>query len=96
MVYLTFLYSYLLWANKYYDTAASTGKVGEFLAKIVTSVRNTFPDIEYIHGIGNSLGAHVMGNIWNFGNVKLDRISGLDPTGPCFEDSSWDINIING
>ena len=80
----------------YYRQAASTGKVGEFLSKIVASVRNTFKDIEYVHGIGHSLGAHVLGNIWNFGNVKLDRISGMDPAGPCFEDSSWDINIING
>ena len=40
---------------------------------------------------GHSLGAHIMGNIWNFGEVKLDRISGLDPAGPCFENSSWDI-----
>ena len=46
-----------------------------------------------MHGIGHSIGAHVMGQIYNFGGVKLDRISGLDPAGPCFEDSSSDIHI---
>ena len=45
----------------------------------------------FIHGIGHSLGAHIMGNIYNFGGVKLNRISGLDPAGPCFEGKIGDI-----
>ena len=37
-----------------------------------------------------------MGNVYNFGKVKLDRISGLDPAGPCFGGSWQDIQIVDG
>ena len=57
----------------YYKNALSTAKVGELLAKIVTAIQQEFPNIKYVHGIGHSLGAHVMGNIFNFGGVKLNR-----------------------
>ena len=49
--------------------------------------------ISYFHGIGHSLGAHIMGNVWNFGRFKMDRISGLDPAGPCFNENTGDIEI---
>ena len=79
--------------DPYYTNACSTAKLGELMAKIVTAIRQEFSNIEYIHGIGHSLGAHILGNIEKFGNVKLDRISGLDPTGPCFEDQSSDVRF---
>jgi len=69
----------------YYQPALSTGKMGELLAKLIKAMKDVFSNIEYVHGIGHSLGAHVMGNIYNFGGIKLDRLSGLDPAGPCFE-----------
>jgi len=50
--------------------------------------------ISYFHGIGHSLGAHIMGNVWNFGKFKMDRISGLDPAGPCFNENKGDIEIV--
>jgi len=85
---------YELVSFAYYDNACSTAKVGELLAKLVKATKEVFSNIEYVHGIGHSLGAHVMGNIYNFGGIKLERISGLDPAGPCFEGSSRDIQII--
>ena len=59
--------------NVYNKNALSTAKVGELLAKIVTGIQQEFPNIKYVHGIGHSLGAHVMGNIFNFGGVKINR-----------------------
>jgi len=78
----------------YFQHACSTGKMGELLAKLIKAIKDVFSNIEYVHGIGHSLGAHVMGNIYNFGGVKIDRISGLDPAGPCFEGSHEDITIV--
>lgn len=41
-----------------------------------------------LHGLGTSLGAHILSNagkkIINFGDL-IDRITGLDAAGPCFE-----------
>eukprot|EP00091_Calanus_sinicus_P025396 TRINITY_DN967_c0_g1_i11.p1 TRINITY_DN967_c0_g1~~TRINITY_DN967_c0_g1_i11.p1 ORF type:complete len:650 (-),score=100.52 TRINITY_DN967_c0_g1_i11:469-2394(-) len=78
----------------YYQNACTTAKMGELLAKLITAMKDEFANIEYVHGIGHSLGAHLMGNIYNFGGVKLERLSGLDPAGPCFEGSSRDIQIV--
>ena len=61
----------------YYANAATTGKVGELLGKMITEIRAKFLNIKYVHGIGHSLGAHVTGNIFNFGGEKIDNISGL-------------------
>ena len=58
-------------------------------------VEEEFPNIQYVHGIGHSLGAHVLGNIFNFGGLQLDRISGLDPAGPCFDGTVNDIQVVS-
>ena len=90
--------SYIIYGLRwiYYANAASTGKVGELLGKLITAIKAEYPNIRYVHGIGHSLGAHVMGNIYNFGGLSIDRISGLDPAGPCFENSIRDIHIADG
>ena len=65
----------------YFKNVCTTAKVGELLARLITAMKEIYPGL-YVHGIGHSLGAHVMGNIRNFGKVKVK-----------FEDSSWDIHV---
>ena len=79
----------------YYQSATSTGKMGELLAGLMKAIRRD-TSITYFHGIGHSLGAHIMGNVYNFGHFKMDRISGLDPAGPCFGAATGDITIVKG
>ena len=79
----------------YYQSATSTGKMGELLAGLMKAIRR-YTSITYFHGIGHSLGAHIMGNVYNFGHFKMDRISGLDPAGPCFGAATGDITIKSG
>ena len=78
--------------GSYYWSVCSTGKIGEMLAGLMDVIKHE-TSITYFHGIGHSLGAHIMGNVWNFGGFKMDRISGLDPAGPCFDGNYGDIEI---
>ena len=77
----------------YIPHVISTAKLGEFLASILKHVKHLNPSIN-THGIGHSLGAHILGNIFNFGGFQLDRITGLDPAGPCFEGLEKDVNSV--
>ena len=79
----------------YYKCASSTAKLGEMLAGLMKVIKAD-TSISYFHGIGHSLGAHIMGNVFNFGGFKMDRISGLDPAGPCFNGLSGEISIYKG
>ena len=76
----------------YYYCASSTGKLGEMLGGVMGVIKEE-TSISFFHGIGHSLGAHIMGNVYNFGRFKMDRISGLDPAGPCFNENTGDIEI---
>ena len=88
------LVSYEL-SSGYYESVTSTAKMGELLAGMMRAILED-TSITYTHGIGHSLGAHIMGNVYNFGHFKMDRISGLDPAGPCFGAASGDITIDSG
>lgn len=56
--------------------------VGDWLATWICQ----FKDMGYYtHGIGHSLGAHLLGRAGRMSGNRLDRISGLDPAGPRFE-----------
>ena len=81
--------------GKYYYCASSTAKLGEMLGGMMRIIKEE-TSISYFHGIGHSLGAHIMGNVWNFGEFKMDRISGLDPAGPCFDGNTGEIEIEEG
>lgn len=50
---------------------------------------------KYLHLIGHSLGAHIVGQtarlLRNF--MQVDRITGLDPAHPCFENNSASLRL---
>ena len=85
------LNDYNVWGSYYYSVT-STAKLGELLGSMMKVIKQE-TSITYFHGIGHSLGAHIMGNVWNFGEFKMNRISGLDPAGPCFDGNTGDIKI---
>ncbi|XP_012141585.2 pancreatic triacylglycerol lipase [Megachile rotundata] len=60
--------------------------VGEFLEKLSEVI-----DLNTLHVIGHSLGAHVAGQIGRSMNVTLARITGLDPAFPLFYPSTCHI-----
>ena len=88
------LNDYNVWGSYYYSVT-STAKLGELLGSMMKVIKQE-TSINYFHGIGHSLGAHVMGNVYNFGEFKMNRISGLDPAGPCFDGNTGDIEISKG
>ncbi|OTF75416.1 Pancreatic triacylglycerol lipase-like protein [Euroglyphus maynei] len=68
---------------RYRQAAANVLTVGEWLSQYIKTIKDVSPNT-IIYGIGHSLGAHVMGVAGRL-SKGFDRISGLDPAGPCFE-----------
>ena len=73
---------YLRPGHSYAQAVGNTMTVGKWLAKHVKAYKDKGYET---YGVGHSLGAHVMGIAGRNSQGKLDRISGLDPAGPCFE-----------
>jgi len=75
-----------------YEKAASNTKIVAYMIQsLAESILNTTtfqsnPDNLYLYCIGHSLGAHICGQAGRFSG-HFDRVTGLDPAGPCFEDS---------
>lgn len=67
-------------APDYFSAASNTRQVGEKIAKFITDSRIT---TSRVHCIGHSLGAHVCGFAGK--NLRIGRISGMDPAGPLFK-----------
>jgi len=72
-------------------------RVGQRLANLIQNMvqRNLIQSLDRVHLIGQSLGAHIVGNAAyflqeNFGSGgKIGRISALDPAGPLFYTGLW-------
>ncbi|XP_055383739.1 endothelial lipase-like [Condylostylus longicornis] len=71
----------------YFDSRYFVKPVGLKIAKMIEKfVRKQKIELSQIHLIGHSLGAHIAGNIGQYFNGTIGRITGLDPAGPLFED----------
>ncbi|XP_059620322.1 vitellogenin-1-like [Phlebotomus argentipes] len=85
--------------NLYMWSALNTENIGEAVAPYVAKLLK-FVDINKIHVIGHSLGAHVAGSIGrHFIEVEkkmLPRITGLDPARPCFNEGEVMTNLQRG
>ncbi|KAG1929256.1 lipoprotein lipase [Pimephales promelas] len=76
-------------ANEHYPRSAeNTGLVGADVAKFIDWLEEELDyPLEKVHLLGYSLGAHVAGVAGNLTNNKVNRITGLDPAGPSFENA---------
>ncbi|XP_070571895.1 pancreatic lipase-related protein 2-like [Ptychodera flava] len=72
------------WHISILQTAATTQSVGEWLGDVAKKIKVKKPGIK-IHGVGHSLGAHLLGKAGRSSGV-FSRITGLDPAGPDFEE----------
>ncbi|XP_054156751.1 phospholipase A1-like [Oppia nitens] len=75
--------------SAYEQAAANALAVGQWLAPYLRELRKRFPEIS-LWLIGHSLGAHLAGRAGRESQVKIDRITGLDPAGVGFQTENLD------
>lgn len=73
---------------RYSQAAANALETGRWLGEFLTAFREKLPKIA-TYGVGHSLGSHLMG-VAGRTSKALDRITGLDPAGPGFQDDNVD------
>ncbi|XP_077294963.1 uncharacterized protein LOC143917357 [Arctopsyche grandis] len=82
---LTYDHNIVTIENYLYSTVA-VQIMAKSLARVIADMRSS--GVGYIHMIGLSLGAHLCGFVgkefFTMTGEKIDRITGLDPAGPCF------------
>jgi hypothetical protein len=77
---------------EYKKAAGNIRSIGAWLGDVVEELRRMHPRLK-IWGIGHSLGAHLMGYAARKSSGGFDRITGLDPAGPLFDDKNEDLRI---
>jgi pancreatic triacylglycerol lipase len=75
-----------------YNNASSNARlIGRQIGLFVNDMRRVFyaanPKDLKIHCLGHSLGAHVCSYASNAATIRFNRITGMDPAGPFFEDT---------
>ena len=74
----------------YRQAAANTETIGRYIGSIASGIKARQRNM-HVYGVGHSLGSHVMG--WagrELGADLFDRITALDPAGPCWETNNVD------
>jgi len=82
----------------YNQAASNTQTVSSIIAAISQSIQNTNTfkankDKLYLYCIGHSLGAQICGQAGRASKI-FDRITGLDPAGPGFENCWFDKHVV--
>ena len=72
-------------SQPYALAAVNIRTVSTWLASFISELQKSLKN-PYIWGIGHSLGAHLMGQTGRKCDFRFDRITGLDPAGPLFEE----------
>ncbi|XP_077987052.1 pancreatic lipase-related protein 2-like [Glandiceps talaboti] len=76
---------------RYKKVAANTQPVAIWLGEILQEIKKRRANIN-IWGVGHSFGAHLLGKAGRE-SKGFDRITGLDPAGPIFENSCDDVRL---
>ena len=75
----------------YNNASTNTRLVGRQVGLFINLIREKYyasnPKALKVHCIGHSLGAHTCGYASNTAKIRFNRISGMDPAGPFFEDT---------
>lgn len=75
--------------ESYLTAVAAVPAVGRHLGNFIKWLTTLGVTYDKVHVVGHSLGAHVAGNAGRATEGKIKRITGLDPAGPLFDNSSY-------
>jgi hypothetical protein len=81
----------------YLNASTNTRLVGRQVGIFINLIREKYlasnPKSLNVHCIGHSLGAHTCAHASNAAQIRFNRISGLDPAGPLFENTDPQVRL---